>query len=183
MNRRQAIYRTLILGAALATPSWTMNLFATNHDVAKTPFFLSSSENELMTVLVDTILPKTATPSASEAGVPEFINMMLKDCYKQSEQDLFKKGLSEIDPGFVAMNTEARNAVLAKMEVDSMATLKVNPRGATFWKLLKEITLLGYFTSEIGMTQAMEYVPIPGKFELIKLEKKQKTYSEYLARF
>lgn len=182
MNRRQAIFQTVMLGAALATPSWAMNLFAANNDVAMAPFFISTSENELMTALVDTILPKTATPSASEAGVPEFITMMLKDCYKQTEQDLFKKGLSEIDPGFVAMNVEGRNAVLAKMEADSIAALKVNPRGITFWKLLKELTLLGYFTSEIGMTQAMEYVPVPGKLELIKLGKQQKTYSEYLAR-
>ncbi|MFV5703696.1 gluconate 2-dehydrogenase subunit 3 family protein [Flavobacterium sp. XS2P12] len=182
MNRRQAIYRTLMLGAALATPSWAMNLLATNHYAATAPFFLSSSENELMTALVDTILPKTATPSASEARVPEFIQMMLKDCYKQTEQDLFKKGLSEIDPGFVAMDKEGRNKVLAKMEGDSIAALKANPRSVTFWKLLKELTLLGYFTSEIGMTQAMEYAPVPGKLELIKLDKQQKTYSEYLAR-
>lgn len=182
MNRRQAIYQTFMLGAALATPSWAMNLFATNQDAITAPFILSTSENELMTALVDTILPKTSTPSASEAGVPEFIRMMLTDCYKQSEQDLFKKGLSEIDPGFVSMNIEQRNAVLAKMEADSMAALKANPRGVTFWKLLKELTLLGYFTSEIGMTQAMEYLPVPGQLELIKLEKQQKTYSEYLAR-
>jgi hypothetical protein len=182
MNRRQAIFQTVMLGAALATPSWAMNLFAANNDAVTAPFFLSTSENELMTALVDTILPKTATPSASEAGVPEFITMMLKDCYKQTEQDLFKKGLSEIDPGFVAMSAEGRNAVLAKMEADSIAVLKESPRGITFWKLLKELTLLGYFTSEIGMTQAMEYVPVPGKIELVKLEKQQKTYSEYLAR-
>ena len=181
MNRREALYRVLMLGgAAMVIPQFTISCLNKDNNGLVDPFLFSSSENKLMVALVDTILPKTNTPSASEVGVPEFIQMMLSDCYGQNEQDIFKKGLSQIDTNFVTMDKENRNKVLTKLEEDSMAVLKGNPRGVTFWKILKELTLLGYFTSKTGMTQAMEYVPVPGKFELIKMKKGQKIYSEYL---
>jgi hypothetical protein len=30
---------------------------------------------------------------------------------------------------------------------------------------MKQLTMLGYFTSEVGSTQALRYVPVPGKYE------------------
>jgi hypothetical protein len=34
-----------------------------------------------------------------------------------------------------------------------------------YFRMMKELTLLGYFTSEIGSTQARRYVPVPGRYE------------------
>ena len=51
-------------------------------------------------------------------------------------------------------------------------------KGTPFWRLLKELTLFGYFTSEQGATQALEYVPIPGRYDAcIPLKPGQKAYA------
>jgi hypothetical protein len=49
-------------------------------------------------------------------------------------------------------------------------------QGVPFWRLMKELTLLGYFTSEQGVKASFEYEPIPGKFESIKIKPGQKAY-------
>ncbi|GAB3704983.1 gluconate 2-dehydrogenase subunit 3 family protein [Spirosoma flavus] len=47
-----------------------------------------------------------------------------------------------------------------------------------FFKLVKELTVLGYFSSEIGCTQALEYVKIPGRYEgVVKLKEGQKAWA------
>lgn len=61
-------------------------------------------------------------------------------------------------------------------KVDKEAAKKV--AGTPFWRLMKELTMFGYFTSEQGATQALDYVPIPGRFEgCIPLKKGQKAYA------
>ena len=51
-------------------------------------------------------------------------------------------------------------------------------KGTPFWRLMKELTLFGYFTSEQGATQALDYVPIPGRYEgCIPLKPGQKAYA------
>ena len=36
---------------------------------------------------------------------------------------------------------------------------------AHYFRMIKELTLLGYFTSEIGSTQALRFAPVPGRFD------------------
>ena len=55
--------------------------------------------------------------------------------------------------------------------------VKAQAKGLPFWRLMKELTLLGYFTSEPGLTASFEYVPVPGKFELTTLKPNQKLYA------
>ena len=54
---------------------------------------------------------------------------------------------------------------------------KVPSKTVPFWRLMKELTLLGYFTSEAGIKASFEYVQIPGKLENIKLKLNQKLYA------
>ena len=47
-----------------------------------------------------------------------------------------------------------------------------------FFKLVKELTILSYFSSEIGCTQALAYVQIPGRYEgVVKLKEGQKAWA------
>jgi hypothetical protein len=44
--------------------------------------------------------------------------------------------------------------------------------------MMKELTLFGYFTSEVGCTQALNYLPIPGRYDAcVDIDKNQKTYT------
>ena len=55
--------------------------------------------------------------------------------------------------------------------------MKDQAKGLPFWRLMKELTLLGYFTSDEGLKSSFDYVPIPGKLEMIKLKPNQKSFA------
>lgn len=149
--------------------------------------FFTNEEQTLVADIAQLIIPTTTTPGAKEVGVPAFIEIMLRECYRQPEQELFKKGLADVETRakalgnkFVALSPAAKNGLLSQLETEAQQN---HSRVPTFWQLLKELTLIGYFTSEAGMTKAQNYVPVPGRVETIKLKPGQKAYSEYVDRF
>ncbi len=50
-------------------------------------------------------------------------------------------------------------------EVGRTSTAPSAKKDPNFFQLAKELTMLGYFTSEIGCKQALVYTPVPGKWE------------------
>jgi hypothetical protein len=212
MNRRKALKNiATLIGASVATglAMERFNFLAGCSNKSGQNYF-SAGEQKTIAEIAEMIIPATSTPGAKEAGVPAFIEMMLQDCYQKPEQDSFKNGLKEVEAkakalgnDFLSLNPEQKKAVLTQMEEEALANLNPPPKMEkaptndetksltnpdqppthSFWQLMKELTLLGYFTSEIGMTKAMVYVPVPGRIEAIKINKDQKAYSEYIDRF
>jgi len=57
-------------------------------------------------------------------------------------------------------------AQIESLPVDSMSNTEYpHEQPAHFFRMMKELTLLGYFTSEIGCTQALRYAETPGRFD------------------
>ncbi len=178
MNRREVIRNVaLMLGGAFSAPTlmamdnWE-NSSKTNLNINS--FSLSESQQKIIAEIAELIIPKTDTVGAKDVGVPAFIEMMLRDCYKTPEHQSFLDGLASMERvKFLTLNTDEQRGVLKLLEQES----KKNTKGTTFWRLMKELTLLGYFTSEEGLKASFEYVQIPGKLELIKLNPNQKAYA------
>jgi hypothetical protein len=73
---------------------------------------------------------------------------------------------------------KARAVQQTKMgDNDDKEVMKQVPKGLPFWRLMKELTLLGYFTSEAGVKASFEYIPIPSKLEVIKVTPNQKPFA------
>ncbi|AWV97470.1 gluconate 2-dehydrogenase subunit 3 family protein [Arcticibacterium luteifluviistationis] len=207
MNRREALNRVAILmGGAVSAPT-IMALMegCTPKDTASTPFSLSADYQSLVAEIAEVIIPTTDTPGAKEAGVGPFIETMLRDCYSDAQAAHFTKGLKaleskskELGGSFVSLSSEQKTEVLKGMEAAAGAEkqeaekvkeidaetgkVKDDGKGAEkvtpFFNIMKELTLFGYFTSEIGATQELDYVPIPGKYEgCIPLKEGQKAYA------
>ena len=129
----------------------------------------------LLDEIADTILPDTKTPGAKAAGVGPFIAMMVADTYDPREQAVFRDGLEALEResrmqnggGFMASSPAQRLALLSGWTAKRSSTCaEPAARSAPhYFRMIKELTLLGYFTSEIGCTQAMRYVETPGRFE------------------
>ncbi|MCU7549766.1 gluconate 2-dehydrogenase subunit 3 family protein [Chitinophagaceae bacterium LB-8] len=211
MERREALKNiaTLIgVTAATALAMERFNFLARCTNKSDKNYF-SESEQKIVSEISGMIIPTTSTPGAIEAGVPAFIEMMLQDCYRKPEQESFQKGLEDVEAkanalgnDFISLTPEQKRTVLTQIESEALAqssnppsqvkpptndetktlTNKPRPPVPSFWQLMKELTLLGYFTSEIGMTKAMVYVPVPGRIEAIKIKSDQKAYSEYTDR-
>lgn len=136
----------------------------------------SSDDQLLLAEIADTILPATQTPGAKAAGVGPFMAMMVTDCYEPAAQKTFKQGLRELDSaigklhgsGFLKASPEQREQFLVKL--DQEAKLHQQNKSAAefqthYFTMIKQLTLLGYFSSEIGCTQALRYQAIPGRYE------------------
>ena len=78
--------------------------------------------------------------------------------------DLSKK---TYDASFMKLNDQQRHDLLVKLDNEQKEYMKnkKTDEPSHYFRMMKELTLLGYFTSEIGCTQARRYVETPGKFE------------------
>jgi len=162
MNRREAVQRlTLLVGGVLSPPviAGVMGqVLNTGASVAT-----SAEQEALIIELADVIIPTTDTPGAKAAGADKFIIRVMRDCFVKEDQDKFYAGLTKLDAdsktkygkGFISLNAAEKNEMVKQTITSDKA----------FFLRMKELTTVGYFTSEIGATQALEYLPIPGKFD------------------
>lgn len=182
MNRREALSRAaILLGGAISAPTIAALMSGCKADPKASTSYLSNSEEALLNELCDLILPKTTTPSATEAGVPAFIHTIMQECTAQAERDAFAAGLKQLDAdakGFAKLTAEEKLAFLKKLDTDARAAGdKATPPQAS-WRKLKELTVVGYFTSEIGASEVLEYVPVPGRYDgCIPLKEGQRAYA------
>jgi hypothetical protein len=177
VTRREAIRRVsaLLGGAALVGQSVWLSGCATTAPLAGELF--SAPDVALLDEIADTILPETKTPGAKAAGVGPFIAMMVRDTYDPREQRTFLDGVATLETecraqhgvGFMAASETQRVALLERIDREAIDFMRRQVPGNLepphYFRMLKELTLLGYFTSEIGYTQAMRYVETPGRFE------------------
>jgi len=173
MDRREAIQRVTALlgGVALAGNSGLLTAVERAHarviSRAQAGTF-TAQDIALLDEIADTILPETKTPGAKAAHVGAFMAVMVTDTYEEREQGIFRDGLKALnDAGFMAATPAQRLARLEQLDREQKAHMDARARGAPahYFRLMKELTLLGYFTSEIGCTQAQRYEEAPGRFE------------------
>jgi hypothetical protein len=165
MHRRTALQRLAVLLGGIALTPDIMAAMAARAASGEQATWLRPGQQELLAELTETIIPETDTPGAKAAGVDRYISLFIQDFLKPAEQQAFSKGLAAVDTdcelqqgrSFMACNKEQRTAFLQKLEKDAKGQPDPN-----FWRILKSLTLQGYFTSEIGMTKALAYDPIPG---------------------
>jgi Gluconate 2-dehydrogenase subunit 3 len=135
---------------------------ATTAKNPRRPVFFSEEDMRRLAILVDLILPATDSPAASMAGTHEFIDLALSACATPQQQQAMRAGLAAlIAEGFDAMSQQERSALLQRR---AQADISL-PYGQSFFKILKDYTLTGFFHSEIGATQALAYESVPGGFQ------------------
>lgn len=175
MNRREAIQRVaMIIGGSVIGA----NLFlegCTRPATKEVAELFKAESMDRLGDLAEAILPETDTPGAKEAGVGEFIPVMIRDCYTKEDQDSFMEGFYAVDEKadkefskpFAELTPEERLQFVHKLDVESKKYQATKKEGDPnhFFTMLKQLTLTGFFTSEVGMTKALRYVPIPGKYD------------------
>lgn len=129
----------------------------------------------LLNEIGETILPETGSPGAKAAKVGDFMAVMVKDCYKPKDQKIFSDGLDKLTSGFKSQygedfmksDTKKRTAFLTTLDAEQKkyTESKKEEDPAHYFRMMKELTLLGFFTSEVGCTKALRYVLIPGKYD------------------
>ncbi|MBN3582601.1 gluconate 2-dehydrogenase subunit 3 family protein [Algoriphagus aestuarii] len=169
MNRRDALKSVvLMMGGTMVGATAILTGCTPEHQIEGLDF--TPEDIAFLDEIGDTIIPTTDTPGAKATGIGSFMVMMVKDCYDAEQQKNFVDGLNMINKEFKAENgksfveasAEERTAYLNKMYETAKAS---EDRSPAVIYMLKDLTVLGYFTSEIGATQALNYVEVPGRFD------------------
>jgi len=171
MKRREALSTlSVIAGGSMILPQ----TFLSGCDRGPYPYPLFDwGDMELLNDIAGIIIPDTPdVPGARAANVGDFIQLYVTDCYRAVDQKAFLDGYKEFklsvktrfNEEFIDLDPEDKVMVLEKLEEESMVYQQdVRPdEPGHFYGLLKSTVLFGYFTSEIGATKALRYVPIPG---------------------
>jgi hypothetical protein len=175
LNRREAMLRlSAAMGTALVGASALVSGCATMDARAPRELF-SRADVALLDEIAETILPATDTPGAKAARVGEFMTVMVADTYRADEQAAFLAGLETLEAeclgdyglGFLAATRAQRTALLERLDREQFDAMRARRAGEPvhYFRMLKELSLHGYFTSEIGYIQAMRYVESPGRFD------------------
>lgn len=185
MNRRDVLQSVaMMMGGLVLSPSLVNALDAPQRTSGKLLF--GAADQDLLAEIAEVIIPTTDTPGAKAAGVGPFINTMISDCYAEADQKAFRKGLARLErdckaafgKSFVEASNDQRTALLKIAEADAMENIKAGDKTPQFFRMVKELTLFGYFTSEIGCTQALAYEWVPGRYEgCVPLKPGQKAWA------
>ena len=177
INRREAIKRvTALLGGVVFVGSGDL-LTAVQHAHARAATShapvgtFSAQDVALLDEVADTILPETKTPGAKAAHTGLFMALMVTDTYDERQQAIFRDGIQKLnEASFMAATPAQRLALLERLDREQKAYGEAHrghkpPAAPHYFRQMKELACLGYFTSEIGCTQAMRYRETPGRFD------------------
>ena len=122
------------------------------------PQFFSPSEYRLLDQLCELIIPRDETPGARDAGVVEFIDHMV--AHDSDIQFRFRRGLELVDAlsveehgrDFMSLTADKQEGALRRLAAANPMELE----GASFFKLLRSYTVMGYYTTRIGL-EALDY--------------------------
>lgn len=176
MNRRDLIRQiSLLTGATLVGAEFFMSGCTTSDRQAVGVF--TAADVSFFDEVAETIIPQTDTPGAKEAKVGTFIAAFSTACYNEQQLRVLKEGIATLDresektfhTGFVKATASQKeqlltaiNKVAKKYNSDSGDKPGYTPH---YFTLMKQLTLLGFFTSKQGYTQVLRYVPAPGRYE------------------
>ena len=183
LSRREAIKRVSAMFGGVALVGQASMLAACSDETAHKgsppvatgglPF--SPQDIALLGEIAETILPETDTPGAKAAGVGPFMAMMVMDTYYPSDQEIFVTGLATLNArceasygqDFLTAEPGDRLQLLTALDGEQFEYMQGKHHEAPthFFRMMKELALLGYFTSEVGYTQAMRYVETPGRYD------------------
>jgi len=194
MNRRDAIGRVaLIMGGAVIGAEFFLSGCKPGGAASNVNDLFTPDNVAFLNEVADTILPTTSSPGAKAANVGQFMGVMVRDCYTPDDQKTFINGIAKLNDAankksgskFMELTLQQRTDLLVDLDKEQkeftskrdkdLATDKEKHKGELtyvapalskhYFRMMKELTLLGYFTSEIGATKALRYIAVPGHYD------------------
>lgn len=182
MDRRAALKKTVMAAGTVALVPSLFSLLQSCQQKPRLswePIFLSVDQAELISTLVDTLLPKTETPGALDVKVDMFIDLVFAKLFNKEGQDAMIAEMNGFDAfssekygsSFIELSTEDRAAFLKEEESKSgkyngkvWGTAVGEQQPVGFYRTIKSLALWGYFSSEEIGKNVLNYDPVPGDY-------------------
>lgn len=164
VSRREALKRAAaVLGIAI-TPSLLSNVLRAQSSTALRRY-LDEDQFATIAALAERILPRTDTPGALDVGVPAFVDLMYGEFQSPEEKSALVSAIEAFEQsamtvhqvGFAQLSGEQQDALL-------LAAAGSNSDRKHFVRI-RELTIVGYFTSETVGREVLHYDPIPARYE------------------
>lgn len=142
---------------------------------------LDPHQNETVVSIAEMIIPATDTPGATAAKVNEFVDLALAEWFDDNERAKFLQGIGELDDRtrkrfgkeFTGAAPEQQTEMLQLVDAEVAGLRDADKQGMHrdptpsqgFFQMLKRLTLLGYYTSEIGDAEELHNPIIPGRYD------------------
>jgi Gluconate 2-dehydrogenase subunit 3 len=177
MNRREALSSVALLlgGTIIGAEMFLSGCTNENKKIGTLGLDFSPEDTSFLDEVGETIIPATDTPGAKEAKIGDFMHTIVRDCYNKQDQDIFIAGMSKLNDASKTMNgkyflestPDERKKLLTALDKEQKEyTASKKPADpAHYFRMMKELTVWGYFTSEPGATKALRYVAVPGRYE------------------
>ena len=178
MKRRDALHSlTALTAGSIILPQFLMGC-------EKGPYeyeLFNWGDTEWFNAFGEFIIPATpGIPGAAAANVGDFVQRYVTDCFKTDHRSAFLDGLASFrlqieetyGKHFLDLDKDLKSELFNRLENESSSyniqRLPGDP--PHFYTMLKNTVMYGYFTSEIGSTKALNYLPVPGEQGIIPYE-------------
>lgn len=144
-------------------------------DAASAGTILSPEEVRTVTAAAECIIPRTATPGATDAGVNAFIELMIADWYPTPDVERFRAGLATLKnvsmtrfaKPFADLSSKEQVQLVQALDDEVTALRRMDPSHANahWFAMLKYLTVWGYCTSEVAMRDVLHTHPRAMKYD------------------
>jgi gluconate 2-dehydrogenase gamma chain len=189
MNRREFLQCAAILvsgvsasqlGFTLSEEQLVLLANAPNFNTTSIDYF-SAAQREIVAALAETIIPRTEAPGAIDARVPVFLELMVANWLNEEERAIFDAGLNDIETRIPVEYGKPYPQLSAQQQLQILEALEDAASDSPWYDFgnvqreylsdapficqLKELTIWGFFTSEVGGSQVLRYNPMPMFFD------------------
>lgn len=189
MNRREFLQCAALLaagasasqlGIALTVEQQAYLAAAPNYNASAVDY-LTPAQRRIIAAMAEIIIPRTDTPGAIDAGVPAFIELMAADWLNEEERAIFDAGVADMESRIPAETGKPFDQLSAAQQLKIMQDLEDAASDSPWYDLgetrrdfvsdapficqLKELTIWGFFSSEVGSTQVLRHNPMPMRFD------------------
>jgi hypothetical protein len=180
LTRREALKRVAwLMGGTVSAPAILaiQKGYSATSPAGRKPSVLTPPQLGIVATVSEIMIPRTDTPGAIDVGVPGFIDLMLADVYTQKDREHYLAGLADFDAAALAehgkkfLSLEPTHQAALVRRFHDPAVIEDQRSGRRradsqrpFILMTKELTLLGFFTSEAGAKQVLQYIAVPGSY-------------------
>ena len=171
MDRREALKRTSVaLGGILSAGVVTGVLEGCTPDSVKgeSLTILTEDQANVLEAIADRIIPRTETAGAADVPLGAYMDRMLDKYYLKDIKIQVLEQLESFMLGdranLTELDDEEKDTLVSSLATQAKSNDQRGDNVASLFHVVKEMTFIGFFSSEVGATTVLQYEQTPGSF-------------------